>query len=107
MNLQPNGQASAHDTSLVGYIQATARQLEQAFGKPEVFHPSEKVPVRWTLVDSDTDGQRAIATIYLWNRSVPDSDDVISWHVGGLKFNALVHVHNAFRSAHSLMARSA
>lgn len=108
MNLQPNPTADISGTSLVGTIQATAAQLETAFGEPEVSHPHDRVPVMWTLVDSDTDAYAVVATVYLWKQPVPDSrHQNVTWNIGGHDRRAVELVHNAFRERLGLSARAA
>lgn len=106
MKFQLSNTASIDNTSLMGTIQATPAQMEKAFGEPEVNHPEDRVPLMWTLVNAEGDPDVAVATIYLWKKPVPNSDQVTTWNIGGHSTEAVTAVHNAFREAHALTARS-
>lgn len=106
MKLQINPTADITGTSLMGHIQATPKQLEAAFGEPEVNHPEDRVPLMWTLVDYNSDQTQAVATVYLWKRNVPGADEVVSWNIGGRDRQAVEWVHDNFRTALGLSARA-
>lgn len=107
MNLQPNPTAPIDGTSFMGTIQATPSQLERAFGEPEVSHPEDSVPLRWTLVNADLDPNWTVATIYLWKKPVPNSNEPATWNIGGHTRHVVELVHDAFRERLGLSARAA
>lgn len=70
-------------TSLQGYVVATRREFETAFGKPDN-GDGEKVTTDWMIIIEDDRGTSVPVTIYDWKRGVaPTSDEVYEWHIGG------------------------
>jgi len=107
MNLQQNAYAPIDGTSLQGFIPATAAQLERVFGEPEVCHPEDKMPLRWTLVDADMGKDCLVATIYLWRKPVPNSDQMMTWNIGGHSPAAAARVLKAFNEAMGQLDKAA
>jgi hypothetical protein len=86
-------------------IQATFNELVTAFGEP--IQCDSKVPCMWVLKFEDD----TRATVYLWKQSVTDPTTPMTWNIGGdMAQRSAGHVtslvHNAFREAHCLSARS-
>lgn len=74
---------------LVGYFNATRREIESIFGAPTYTDnsESEKVTVEWVVKFEDG----TYATIYDWKRyeeGTPKMDEVYEWHIGGNDLNS-------------------
>ncbi len=86
-------------------IQATRADLTKAFGQPML--GGDKVQYEWNLKFEDG----TICTIYDWKEPEFSDTAVIAWHIGnedGTSTGRVTSlVHNAFREAHGLSARSA
>jgi len=99
-----DGPIDSHGCSLQGYITASIVSLARAFGRP-IGHGRmcEPITTEWKIRFED--GQ--IATIYDWNESPVDHEDVVHWHVGGLNRQVVERVHEAFRAAHPALRKVA
>lgn len=98
--LEPNTNAIV-GTSLQGYIVATRRQIETAFGAPTWTNGSEdKVTTEWAVVFDSVDEDDIVATIYDWKRyemGAPEMDERIVWNIGGRSMRALSRVEKVLR----------
>lgn len=86
-------------------IQATLAQMTRTFGEPLV-EPNSKTQRMWVLRFGDL-----LVTVYDWKNPQHVSGDMpINWHIGTVPSApsgvAVSMVHNAFRSAMGLQARS-
>jgi hypothetical protein len=104
MNFHTHNQAPINDhlTMLQGSIQATRAQLIAAFGECRQ-GPSSRVAHDWKIQFADG----TVATIYDWNSEPFPEDEPYNWRIGGKAHRAVELVHQAFRKAHDLHARSA
>jgi len=74
---------------LVGYFNATRREIESIFGEPTYTDNSkhEKVTVEWVIKFENG----TFATIYDYKRyeqGTPKMDEVYEWHIGGENLEA-------------------
>lgn len=82
-------------TGFKGYVEASRAQLEHVFGAPVVNGAGDKVTTMWVLV---IDG--VVATIYDYKlERVPGMHEILDWHVGGKKAQAVDLVRAALALA--------
>mgnify|MGYP003403393723 CR=1 FL=1 len=66
-------------TGLQGYVVATRKELEKAFGKPTRFEGADKVTTQWAIEEGGI-----IATLYDYKEGrAPKANESYRWHIGG------------------------
>lgn len=107
MNFQTHNDAdlSIDNTSWTfSTIQATKAQLTATFGQP--IEQGDRVQYLWIIKFADG----TLATVYDWKMPEIGDSDPINWNIGALASDAsgraVSAVHNAFRDAYGLTARS-
>jgi hypothetical protein len=81
-------------TWLQGYMEATRREIESAFGKPNYESEGDKVTTEWNILFEDG----TVATIYDWKRyemGAPEMDERITWNIGGTSYLAVERVEDS------------
>jgi hypothetical protein len=96
-----------NNTSLMGSIAATERQLISLFGSPIRYERGEGNSTRdWHLLFDDG----TVATIYDWHTDgfAPlNPGESYNWRIGARVRSAVWNVHDIFRERSGLVARSA
>jgi hypothetical protein len=109
MNFRTHNQADV-DTDGTSWtfstIQATRAELVKAFGEPMHLGGS-RVQYEWAIQFEDG----TVATVYDWKKPEFEEDTPMTWNIGTHAHvqsgHAVSLVHDAFRTAHGLCARSA
>lgn len=82
---------NANGTWLQGYMEATRREIEFAFGEPCFEGEGDKTTTEWELLFEDG----TVATIYDWKRyemGAPEMDERTTWNIGGKTIAAVDRV---------------
>ena len=93
--------------SLVGYIQATALQMQQVFGAPMVV--SNCGTIKFTKLWKIQFEDGAAASIYNWvnDEDAPADNEPVSWRIDGRSHEVVTLIHDAFRAGVGLSFRPA
>lgn len=93
---------SINGVTLQGTIQASALQLSQTFGSPDVNNNVHgKITTDWAIAFDDG----VIVHIYDWGQpTVPQPEEMITWRIGGKTRSDVERVHGLFRVANNLNA---
>jgi hypothetical protein len=93
--------SDSHDdgTSLKGFVLTTKRHLYDLFGQPTYYDLDDKVNLCWVILFDNN----KVATIYDWKRSIPESDELYQWHIGGHSDEVVAAVLNLISNTSNIV----